>query len=116
MHSKAKPPTKAERERFAKLKEFGCICCFEMGLGWRLPDIHHIISGGRRMGHRYTIPLCKWHHEGHRPDGWAERNTVEVFGPSLKSKRRFIEYFGSELELLDRCDAINGFESIIEGD
>ena len=60
------------------------------------------------MGHRFTIPLCKWHHEGHRPEGWNDRYTNEVMGPSLKSKRRFVEYFGSEMELLDKCDELIG--------
>ena len=32
----------------------------------------------------------------------------EVMGPSLKSKRRFVEYFGSEMELLDKCDELIG--------
>ena len=109
MHSKAKPPTKAERKRMADMKDHGCCLCAELGLGWRLPDNHHILSGGRRMGHRFTIPLCKWHHEGHPP-------MTEEMGPSLaSSKRAFVSKFGTELEIMARVDAELGFDSVCYG-
>ena len=99
-----KPMTKADKRRIRALKEMGCIACLLRGVGWRLPDAHHILVGGRRMGHQYTIALCGWHHEG-RPMECGQRETRELLGPSLKlEKRRFQAEFGTELELLRLTD------------
>ena len=63
-HRKAKPWTKAEVERAARLvSEIGCIFCW-LDEGQRGPcdHRHHIISGNKRMGHWYTLPCCTRHH------------------------------------------------------
>ena len=94
-------PTKAQKERFRKLQEFGCIACFKE-LDWSAPDIHHIVEGGRRLGHDFTLPLCPWHHRGIQWDEWTARGMEEVLGPSLAhSKRKFVEWYGTERELLE---------------
>lgn len=66
MKSKAPPPNKAERERITRMKaEIGCICCIlSLGIRSRCDEVHHIISGNKRMGHWYTLPLCRQHHQG----------------------------------------------------
>ena len=105
MVGKSKAWTKAHRRRAIMLKEMGCILCREQGMGWRLPDIHHLLDGGRRMGHDYTIPLDPWYHEGHPPEGMNPREAKALFGPSMKlHKREFVERFGSELDILERVD------------
>ena len=86
--------TKAEVARFQRLQDLGCIACRIRALGYSAPDMHHLLSGGRRRGHLETIPLCPAHHRGvgHVP---------ELHGPSLAlAPRRFRQEFGSDEELL----------------
>lgn len=101
MKSKAKPATKAERERFDALRLIGCLCCRSRG-AWTLPaEIHHLLSGNRRRGHEFTIPLCPWHHRGKVFRGMTAREMTEDFGPSLAlGSKPFHAAFGSDEELL----------------
>ena len=43
----------------------GCVCCAML---FDLPvvaqECHHILSAGKRMGHYFTLPLCRGHHQG----------------------------------------------------
>lgn len=97
-----KPPTKDERARFQRLQEMGCVCCRLFTGRYRAPDIHHLVEGGRRLGHSYTVPLCEWHHRGLPPAPWNANLAEMWLGPSLAaSKRRFVAVFGTERELLD---------------
>lgn len=94
--------TKADLARFKALKDMGCIASRLRGLGYVAPDIHHILRGGKRMGHQYTLPLCPWHNRGDIPEQCAGAAEAEaIFGPSMyRAKRRFVAEFGTELELL----------------
>ncbi len=86
--------SKADNARFRALHELGCIACDLRGLDYAAPDIHHLLSGGKRRGHQFTIPLCPAHHRGvwHSP---------ELHGPSLaKTPKRFRQEFGSDESLL----------------
>ena len=51
-------PTKADRERWGKLRQLGCILC------GKPPEIHHLTGAGMglRSEHVQTIPLCFYHH------------------------------------------------------
>ena len=54
MKSSLKSPTKAELRRFYILKfEIGCL--FHPGTP---AEAHHLLSGGKRISHMATIPLC----------------------------------------------------------
>jgi hypothetical protein len=86
--------TKAEREWLNAITRIGCIVCRLQGLGATPAEPHHLLSGGRRMGHLFSIPLCYLHHRG-------GRNDDEVVSAS-QNKRRFEARYGSELELLER--------------
>ncbi|MBU8921763.1 MAG: Ref family protein [Bacteroidales bacterium] len=57
--------TKAEKRRFKIMaEEIGCIACLMDNLGYNPPDIHHELSGGKRISHSHTIPLCpETHHK-----------------------------------------------------
>ena len=105
MVGKTKSATKAQQERFSELQRIGCITCRIRG--FRYADIHHITKGGRRMGHEYTIPLCSWCHRG-VPDGNLSIPEMDrLIGPSLaRNKRRFVEVYGTELELLERVEKL----------
>lgn len=98
---KAKPgkraPTKAEREWLDAIVRFGCIACWLDGLGHRTPAVHHILRGGRRMGHLFTLPLCPGHHQdGTGLPGMVARHPY---------KARFESRYGTELHLLSELRA-----------
>jgi hypothetical protein len=94
-------PKKAELARFAKLQALGCLCCRKAGSGYRAPDIHHILSGGRRIGHMATIGLCEFHHR--------IPSNGTVVGPSLADgSKRFEAHWGTQRELLAEVDLIIG--------
>lgn len=94
-------PTKAEQERFRKLIQLGCVACRKAGSGYSYPEIHHILSGGRRMGHMQSIPLCFAHHR--------IPNNGTVIGPSLADgSRLFAAKFGSQMELLAEVNHMVG--------
>jgi hypothetical protein len=53
-------------------------------------------------GHSATIPLCIWHHCGILREGFSLKEMEYFYGPSLaRSKKRFIEAFGTERDLLE---------------
>jgi hypothetical protein len=86
-------------------------CLIKNGAGQPQPcEIHHIVDKGYREhsgGDMATIGLCPWHHRGVKNDGMTTELMVEWFGPSLAlHKRRFVERFGSERELLDIVNVI----------
>ena len=106
MHSKAKGPTKAEKKRMEKIVELGCVCC-----RMRLPrkdshnigpgECHHLLDGGVRRGHAFTICLCAFHHRGD-DGGWGKDYAIQFKGQSLAyDARAFHEEFGTDDELLE---------------
>jgi hypothetical protein len=91
--------TKADEIRFDLLHRIGCICCRKAGSGYRAPDVHHILSGGRRISHQATLPLCPDHHR--------IPSTGAVVGPSLADGSRVFEAkWGTQLELLAEVNAL----------
>ena len=103
-----KTPTKAESARMDAIKSGPCLACKQRGLKSAFPDVHHLLSGGIRRGHRYTIGLCPWHH---RASSWHEGLTPEyfrrVYGPSLaEGSKPFHLEFGSDQFLLDMQDRL----------
>lgn len=106
MVGKTKSPTKAQQRRMNLLPQVGCICCKQYGIYNDFVQIHHIVEGNKRLGHDATLPLCVWHHEGTPPGDWTREQTERKIGPSLKSKKRFNERFGGELELLEQVNEL----------
>jgi hypothetical protein len=108
-------PTVAESARMGRLKAMGCVACHinrERGLydkcpGWPYADAHHLLSGGRRRGHLFTLALCKWHHVSHPPiEGMGIEDAIRVYGPSLERQKAFRDYYGTDDELLVLQNAI----------
>jgi hypothetical protein len=95
--------TKADRERFRLLQVIGCLPCRIDGRPWVPADVHHLLSGGRRRGHAFTLPCCPHHHRGLiPPDCRNQREAEERYGPSLAvSPKAFQERYGTEEELLE---------------
>lgn len=88
-------PTRADKERWSRIVELGCVACILDGNLGVPPDIHHILSGGRRIGHRATVGLCPWHHRG-------VGEYTETHGPSLaRNPKLFEERYGTGPELLE---------------
>ena len=105
--------TKAQQARFEKLIELGCICCRKNFGMWRMPEIHHIIDGGRRLGHDQTLPLCRYHHQGQYPDETSTFSMLLDAGwgpPGPPGRRDWVAEFGTELDLLRQLDQILGKE------
>ena len=102
-------PTKAEKARMDKLKEMGqCVACYQIGIHGRgYIQIHHLLSGNRRIGHMASVSLCEWHHLGRSEMGRAEAE--RVLGPSLANgSKPFRAKFGSDMELLALQNALLG--------
>jgi uncharacterized protein YbbK (DUF523 family) len=84
--------TAAERRHYSRLAVLGCIACRQLGY-LSAAEIHHIRAGtGMGKKSRDAIPLCPAHHRG----------LDHPRTPSIHlDKRKFIEAFGTEAELLE---------------
>lgn len=85
-------PTKDERLWMDAITALGCIACRIDGHPGTPGAVHHLLRGGRRMGHMHTICLCD---PGHHQNG-------DQFGKISRHpwKARFEEKYGMEQELL----------------
>ena len=92
------PPAPDELRRWDKLRDYGCICCRQRLGVFEHAEIHHLLLGGRRMGHRFTVGLCAWHHRG--AAAALPGHTRALRGPSLMDgSKTFAITFGSNAEL-----------------
>lgn len=109
MQSKAPAATAAEKARFEKLFELvGCLPCRLEHGRYVAPEIHHLVEGGKRLGHSMTVPCCRWHH---RSITQMRPSTAALeFGPPLGGShahiRYFVERYGTERELVALADRI----------
>lgn len=114
-----KSRTKAEQVRFDAIKAGPCIACIQRGIdlsGMGLVEVHHLLSGGRRIGHMATIGLCIWSHRAVVFDFHSHAEMREHYGPSLaEGSRPFHREFGSDDDLLAEQDRLiaNWQDSII---
>lgn len=85
-------PTVEEAAWMASIVSLGCIACILDGVPPRATAVHHILRGGRRIGHLFTLPLCDpGHHQNGAPLGLVSRHPW---------KARFEKLYGSEMDLL----------------
>lgn len=97
-------PTKEEAEWIVAVKEGPCLACYLWTLGgwWCGCDAHHLMSGGRRIGHMATIGLCAYHHRGILTGEGGFKAHRDRLGPSLMDgSRTFHGVFGPDSELLE---------------
>jgi hypothetical protein len=93
--------TAAQRERFAQIKDGRCLACWIKGHVTIGCDAHHLLIGGRRRGHDYSVALCGWHHRMIPFDGVTGPQMRNLYGPSLMGgSKRFREAYGTDDELL----------------
>lgn len=105
-------PTKAEKARMDRMKEMGqCVACYQRGIhGWGYVEVHHLLSGNRRIGHMATVSLCPWHHRAMTfgIEGLG-KEAEKVLGPSLANgSKPFHREFGSDVELLALQNSLLG--------
>ena len=90
---------KAERERFDKLYELGCIVCRNEGKGFVPTAVHHIDGQSKKGAHLKTIPLCGRHHQikdNQKPKRW-----ISIHGDG---KKPFEQRYGTQYELLEQVN------------
>lgn len=94
---KAKPgkraPIKEEAAWMAAITDFGCIACHLDGHPRTPGAVHHLLRGGLRMGHLFSICLCQ---PGHHMDG-AVKGVVSRH----PDKAAFERKYGHEADLLE---------------
>lgn len=98
---KAKPgkvaPTVEERAWLDWIVAYGCVACRIDGFGVVPPAVHHLLRGGRRIGHLFSLPLCDpGHHQNGQQRGMVSRHPWRA---------RFEQRYGSEQFLLDKLRA-----------
>ena len=76
----------------ARIADYGCIACRIDGHAPRETAVHHIVDGGRRLGHLFSLPLCQ---PGHHQDG-QQFGLISVH----PWKARFEARYGTQMELL----------------
>ncbi len=107
MNHSTKTPTKAQKARFLAMYSLGCIACRLGGHGFEPAQIHHILSGGKRIGHDATIPVCPWHHVGEPRYPYNAATMIVLRGPSLgRHKQAFVKEYGTEQSLLERTNEL----------
>lgn len=90
----------------------GCVACAAIGVvNHHQIECHHILDGGRRMGHRFTIPLCKGHHQGAFTE--TQKVTLDYFQlVSIASGRKlFKAVYGTERKLCEKVDFLLGMDT-----
>jgi len=103
MKTSTKAPTKEQIRRWNDLQAIGCVATLlRTGVIGTPGDVHHLLSGGKRMGHDFTIVLHPWYHRGCDLHQLGIEQCRKLFGPSLAlHKKEFIEEFGDEMYLLE---------------
>lgn len=91
-------PTVAEAAWMRAITAIGCIACLIDGRPETPGAVHHILRGGRRMGHMHTICLCDpGHHQNGQQSGKVSRHPW---------KTRFEAQYGTEQELLELTEQL----------
>lgn len=97
--------TKSQRRRVKVItRDIGCVACRQIGV-FSTADANHMLSGGNRIGHSETYPLCPWHHRGVTT---LPKDAMELhLGYSLAdNSRKFHKMFGTDQELLDMTNRL----------
>lgn len=93
MHQGKVKPTAEEQAWMDDIVQVGCICCRVWHNVITPAVVHHIIEGGRRKGHLFTIPLCDPGHHQNSP-------TKEKISRH-PNKATFERQYGTEMDLLE---------------
>lgn len=109
MKSSLPSPTKAQLERWRVMQELGCVCCCLDQRTGVPSDIHHVLSGGRRISHSHSLALCSYHHRSVKPSDTllTDKQFKEMYGPALDANpKEFQQRYGTQQELLEIQEAL----------
>lgn len=89
------------------IRAMPCICCEIQQCAQPFPTTeHHLISGGRRRGDEFSIPVCEWHHLSRCLPLIPWKTMTRLYGPSLaKGSKPFHGRYGIDDELLALTNA-----------
>lgn len=90
--------SKADAAYQRSVRDLGCIVCRLFRAVITPCEIHHRLSGGRRMGPRYVLGLCYLHHRSGRDD----REVVS----RDHNQKRFEARYGTEESLQAKADEL----------
>jgi hypothetical protein len=93
-------PTREEERWIKAALNFGCWACVLDGHAPRPTAYHHIVVGGRRLGHLFGFGLCD---PGHHQNGGQD------FISRHPNKAQFEARYGTELEILAKLKVRLGF-------
>lgn len=99
MHKNMIPATKEERMRIHRMMYLPCVACSILKYeNHNYIECHHIVEGAKRLGHWYTIPLCRGHHRG--VWGWSITPIDEQYKVAIcDGSKAFSAVFGSQRSL-----------------
>ena len=102
--------TAKDRERFETMQRIGCLVSLVyFGKSGTPGTVHHILEGGRRLGHQATLYLHPWFHQGQPPTvrqagrirQLSQAEAMALYGPSLElNQGAFERRFGTQRDLL----------------
>jgi hypothetical protein len=103
MKTSLNSPTKYEQTRIDAMRKHGCVACAMLGVpNVNQLELHHILSGGIRMGHYFSVFLCRGHHQGdwsREQSDWIEPEKRVAISDGRKL---FTAVYGTERSLWER--------------
>lgn len=110
-NSKSLPAaTPEESARIEACKRGRCLACLLQDNVSEDEEYHHFKSGNVRIGHRFGVCLCMWHHRGLPRHGCTHEFMREAYGPSLaEGSKTFHARYGDDAFLLQMQDVLIGW-------
>lgn len=103
MNHSTRAPTKYEQQRIEAMKRLGCVACAVLGVpNLNHLELHHLLQGGVRMGHYFSIFLCRGHHQGDWTQGQHEWIAPAKRVAICDGRKLFNAAYGSERMLWER--------------
>ncbi len=107
MVGKSKAASLTEKKRMELIRGLGCVACVLKNYPDAACEVHHVVEGRVRHGHRETMGLCLWHHRGEVSEGYTRQQMGGMIGPSLAhGSYDFADNFGSQATLVAVQDYI----------
>jgi Recombination enhancement, RecA-dependent nuclease len=96
-------PTRYEQERIDAMRNLGCVACAVLGVpNLNHLELHHILDGGVRMGHYFSVFLCRGHHQGDWSQGQLEWIPARKRVAISDGRKRFVKIYGTERSLWEK--------------
>ena len=105
-------PTKEEAQRMKIIKAQGCVLTWLKFGEKKYAEVHHILIGGKRAGHWYTIALSPWYHQRTCEPGKTVEEMRARYGASTRdgSKAFVAAHHYTEWELWQRLQVVLGLD------